>query len=234
MQRRPRMRELAFLVSADFLEVRARSARGSSVALHLGDLARPLHALALEGLLLAIENGGGLLEELPLLPLPDDPLLLDLALEALDRLLEGLIIAHFDVGYVDSPPFGAMRSSNVTEIGAFVKERRPRPAASGSTGTPMASTSQCRWGPVARPVMPDLADDVSLSTTSPTFTRDLGHVIIDGEKPGKMLDDDRVPREDPLAGETPPFPGRRQGPASLRERRCRAPGGLSSSALPSE
>src|SRR5512145_1241377 len=80
------------------------SERGGLVALHGGELALPLHALAFEGLLLPVEDGGRLLEEFALLPFPDDPLLLDHALEALDGLLEGLLGSDFDVRDGDSPP----------------------------------------------------------------------------------------------------------------------------------
>ena len=75
-----------------------------SVASHLRDFSGSLHALSFESLLLAVENGRGLLEELPFLPLPDDPLFFDLALEALDCLLEGFIVADFDIGYVTHLP----------------------------------------------------------------------------------------------------------------------------------
>ena len=113
------------------------------VALHCGHFSCPLHSLAFKGFLLAIQDGGGFLEKLPLLPLSDDAFLFHLALEALYGFFEGLIIAYFDVGYGNHLPSVLLRHS-MSMKSALLSRRGPFTSKSGSTAMPMSSTSQWR------------------------------------------------------------------------------------------
>ena len=77
----------------------ARKANGvaGSVTPRLSSFAGLLGELALQGLLLAIADGGRLLEVLPLLPLADDSFFFHHSLEALDGLLQVLLVVNLDV-----------------------------------------------------------------------------------------------------------------------------------------
>ena len=75
-----------------------------SVRLALAGLSDFAQKLAAHGLFFAVADRGGFLEVLAFLPLADDALFFDHALEALDRLLERLIVVYDDLADKKSPP----------------------------------------------------------------------------------------------------------------------------------
>ena len=84
----------------------ARKANGvaGSVTPRLSSFAGLLGELALQGLLLAITDGGRLLEVLPLLPLADDSFFFHHSLEALDGLLKVFTVIYLYVGDLNHLP----------------------------------------------------------------------------------------------------------------------------------
>lgn len=102
----------------DGLDFWLGKAGSASVAFAVPDLARLAQELALDGLDLATADCGGFLEILPLLPLADNALFFHHALEALDGLLEGLVLVYDNLADTESPPFN--RGAYCTDIGDFV------------------------------------------------------------------------------------------------------------------
>lgn len=68
-------------------------------------LAQFLELLALKSILLPVFDGGRLLEVLPPLEFPDDPLFFHHAFETLDSLFQGFVFTYTNLGDVESPPF---------------------------------------------------------------------------------------------------------------------------------
>ena len=92
---------------------------GRSVLLAFPGLAGLAHKLALHRFLFAIADGGGLLEILPLLPLTNNTLFFDHALEALQGLLKGFVLVNSNLADGKSPPFN--RGCHCTYPWHFVK-----------------------------------------------------------------------------------------------------------------
>ena len=92
---------------------------GRSVLLAFPSLAGLAHKLALHRFFFAIADGGGLLEILPLLPLTNDTLFFDHALEALQGLLKGFVLVNSNLADGKSPPFN--RGCHCTDLRHFVK-----------------------------------------------------------------------------------------------------------------
>ncbi len=104
---------MGYLPISDYAEAATtRLARflGSVAAAGFAGFTGLLQELPDEGLLFAVGDGGRLLEVFALLPLADDALFLDHALETLDGLLERLVVVHDYLLDKNHPPSKARGS----------------------------------------------------------------------------------------------------------------------------
>lgn len=160
---------------------------GRSVLFAFPGLAGLAHKFALHRFFFAIADGGGLLEILPLLPLTNDTLFFDHALEALQGLLKGFVLVNSNLADGKSPPFN--RGCHCTYPWHFVKPGKDLRVA-GKTCNPqfpvkMRPGGQAGSADSAYWLLPD--DQIAYIYSH------LMQMHIDGIDPGQMLYHHRFP-----------------------------------------